>query len=362
MIFATLPMLGHYAGLGMYRVPGKDCPMAKKTKITLPDGRVVDGVERQGRARGSVKDAGPPRVVPEISESRTPPQPPTLAMPEAPRQSDAVTIATYDGVKAVQSVLIHCGLLDPPADGGYGPVTKWALARFAERMGIALKDTITPELAIALQKAEPLPLTPGEDLAGKLIKAMLRNNYWIARYPDCVNIAYIEGINPDGSLNDNRNNVFNDLRVVFSIQNDGIPVLLGSWEATTEPSRRWTLKPMDPHGAFHIKFGQYKAWIRGWHHTHEALVQAGEIEGYRDPHKTFRRDFNYPVSGADFGVNQHWGYDLPHDDMGNSSAGCLVGRTTEGHRKFISLVLGDPRYCANSAYRFVTAILPAGDL
>jgi hypothetical protein len=30
--------------------------------------------------------------------------------------------------------------------------------------------------------------------------------------------------------------------------------------------------------------------------------------------------------------------------------------------KFMPLVLGDPRYRANSAYRFVTAILPAADL
>ena len=92
------------------------------------------------------------------------------------------------------------------------------------------------------------------------------------------------------------------------------------------------------------------------HHTHEALIQAGEIEGYRDAHKTFNRDFNYPVHGSDFGVHQHWGYDLPHDDMGNSSAGCLVGCLTQGHREFMSIVLKDPRYKENPTYHFMTAI------
>jgi hypothetical protein len=29
-------------------------------------------------------------------------------------------------------------------------------------------------------------------------------------------------------------------------------------------------------------------WIKGWYHTHEALLQVGEIKGYRDPHKTFK--------------------------------------------------------------------------
>lgn len=221
---------------------------------------------------------------------------------------------------------------------------------------------LNPKLSAALREAEPLPLRPGDDFAGKLVMAMQRNNYWIARHPDCMNIAYVEGIDPDGSANDNRNNVFNDLRVVFQIRHDGVPVVREMWEATTEPSRRWTVQPMNPGGAFHIKFGQYKSWIRGWHHQHEALVQAGEIEGFRDPHKTFKRDFNYPVRGSEFGVNQHWGYDLPHNDMGNSSAGCLVGRSTDGHRAFMSLVLDDPRYRANPAYRFMTAILPAGDL
>ena len=66
-----------------------------------------------------------------------------------------------------------------------------------------------------------------------------------------------------GSINDNRNNVFNDLRLVFRVKKNGEPVIVGKWEATTEPSRKWTLTPMNPGGAFHIKFGQYKAWIHG---------------------------------------------------------------------------------------------------
>jgi hypothetical protein len=37
----------------------------------------------------------------------------------------------------------------------------------------------------------------GEDLAGMSVKAMLRNNHWIARHRDCVNIAFIGDINPD---------------------------------------------------------------------------------------------------------------------------------------------------------------------
>ncbi len=326
----------------------------------LKDEQILYGLQL-GRAKGSEEDAGePPAVI--VTENRTPLEAPAPAVPPVPEDAGALTLETREGVQAVQSVLIHCGYLDPPADGGFGPVTKWALTEFAQRASVQFKGQITDKLKAVLLQAQPLPLAPGNDLAGKIVRAMQNNKYWVARHSDCSNIVYIEGMDPDGSINDNRNNVFNDLRLVLRVKENGVPAIVGKWVATTEPSRKWTLTPMNPGGAFHIKFGQYKAWIRGWYHTHEALLQAGEIEGYRDPDKTFKRDFRYPVRGAEFGVHHHWGYDLPHDDMGNSSAGCLVGRSTDGHREFMSTVLRDPRYKANQTYRFMAAIMPAGDL
>lgn len=329
----------------------------------LSDEQILYGL-RLGRAGGDISKAGPSPTVNQNAEARTEPNAPSPLMQATSQRVSAssLTLDTREGVMAIQQQLINAGYLDPPADGAYGPVTKWALNRLLERAGISGTSAITTEVADALRNAQPLPLASGDDLAGKIVKAMQRNNYWIARDPACVNIVYVEGMNPDGTINDNRNNVFNDLRIVFNIESSGRPAIKGMWEATTEPSRKWTLEPMNPGGAFHIKFGQYKAWIKGWYHTHDALIQTGEIEGYRDPNKTFRRDLNYPVRGADFGVHQHWGYDLPHDDMGNSSAGCLVGRSTAGHKEFMSIVLQDPRYVANPTYRFITAVLPAGDL
>lgn len=314
-----------------------------------------------GHAKGLVGDAGP---VPDLAmslETTVLPAPaqPVAAMTRAP---GALTLNSVAGVQAIQTALTRSGYLDPPADGGFGPVTRWALESFAKHNDIPYDGTFTPVLGEALHAGDELPLYPGDDLAGRITRAMLRNGYWIARHPECVTIVYVEGLDPDGEANDNRNNVFNDLRTTIRVREDGVPEIVGMWEATTEPSRKWTRTPMDPDGAFHIKFGQYKAWTKGWYHTHEALRQTGEIEGYRDPHKTFKRDLNYPVKGSEFGVHHHWGYDLPHGDMGSSSAGCLVGRSTSGHREFLSIVLRDPRYLANSNYRFMAAILPAGDL
>jgi peptidoglycan hydrolase-like protein with peptidoglycan-binding domain len=287
--------------------------------------------------------------------------------PAAPRQPTAFSLATADDVRAVQAVLAECGYLDPPPDGGFGPVSKWALAEFCKRAGVACTlDTITPIMSGALNAAKPLPLNPGNDprsepgagLAGRIIRAMQANGYWIARHPDCLNIVYVEGMDPDGTPNANRPNEFNDLRTVIRVGADGVPKIIGKWEATTEPSRRWTRDPMNPAGAARIKFGQYKAWALGTHHTHEALVQVAPITVCRDANKDYKRDGDKEDTGL-FGVNQHWGYDLPRNDLGTSSAGCLVGRSTAGHREFMGIVKGDARFRVNPAYRFITTVMPA---
>ncbi|MGR9319816.1 hypothetical protein ACU8LZ_25655 (plasmid) [Rhizobium leguminosarum] len=140
-------------------------------------------------------------------------------------------------------------------------MSKWALGQFASRSDLTFKTALTADLVTALHNAAPLPLFPRNDLAGRIVVAMQRNGYWIARHPDCFNIVYIEGMDPDGTPTDNRNNVFNDLRIVFNVQASVVPKIVGLWEGTTEPSRKWTLEPMNPDGAFHIKFGQYKAWV-----------------------------------------------------------------------------------------------------
>jgi hypothetical protein len=78
----------------------------------------------------------------------------------------------------------------------------------------------------------------------------------------------------------------------------------------------------------------------------------------RDLNKDFKREGDGRDTGL-FGINQHWGYDLPANDLGRSSAGCLVGRTREGHRAFMRLIKTDPRYQSDPAFRFSTTILPA---
>jgi hypothetical protein len=294
------------------------------------------------------------------------PHPPATSLQPAEPARPATPARVPASPREVQDLLVALGLLDPPADGVLGPVSRWALDEACRSVGQHVPAEMTPAVCAALASARPLPLSPGAGprsgpgagLTGAIVRAMQARGHWIARHPDCLNIVYVEGMNVDGTRNDNAPNAFNDLRCLIRVVG-GVPVMAGAWQATTEPSRRWTERPMNPRGAARIAFGQYKAWAVGMHHDHEALVQVADIAVFRDANKDYRRDGDRTDVGL-FGVNQHWGYDLPANDLGNSSAGCLVGRSTAGHREFMRLIRSDRRYLvSNGAYRFLTTVLPA---
>lgn len=271
----------------------------------------------------------------------------------------------------VQTRLAAIGVLDPPADGAFGPVSHWALAQVLKRLGVtgtpALDRWLAQALVDAAASSTLYPLNTPATLAGRLVKAMLAAKQWVARHPDCVNVVYVEGMDADGTVNDDAPNVFNDLRLVLRVNRAGNPQIVASWDATSEPGRYYaSVEKVDPRGAARIAFGQYKAWSVGTHRAgtptaHEALVQTAPISVFRDMNEDFERQGDLEVEGL-FGINQHWGYDLPKSDIGRASAGCLVGRTKTGHREFMALCKADPRYVANNGYRFMTAVMPAADV
>jgi hypothetical protein len=284
----------------------------------------------------------------------------------------AVPLALIGGDRAlataIQDRLTAHGLLDPPADGSFGPVSLWGIGQFLRKVGTPGKTVIDAEAAAALLGEEPaFPLRTPDSLAGRLATAMHKAGHWLCRHPDCVNLVYVEGMDEDGTPNVDAPNVFNDLRVVLRVNRAGTPVVEEIWEATTEPGRYYTLiQPLDPRGAARIAFGQYKAWSVGTHMAgrpsgHEALVQTAPIRVFRDLNRDFERTGDQVFAGL-FGVNQHWGFDLPKSDIGRASAGCLVGRTKAGHRAFMALCRADPRYTASNSYRFLTSVLPAASV
>ena len=284
---------------------------------------------------------------------------------------------TTDGIASdqelatqIQILLVNLELLDPPADGKFGPISTAALQDFQTLMDCNEPGYIGAVTAKKLIEAKTEDLSApelnlGDDLASLIVRYMLDKDYKIFQGEKRYNIVYIEGMNVDGSLNNDTPNYFNDRRMVLQIL-DGTPAIIGNWEATTEPGRHYTVvRPMNPKGAARVKFGQYKAWRIGIHGTsepHEALVQVG---GVISVHRDFNKDFKRTKDKIDtgyFGINQHHGYDLPHNNVYYASAGCLVGRTRRGHQQFMSLIKQDRRYQLNREYTFYGTIIPGDDL
>lgn len=235
-------------------------------------------------------------------------------------------------------------------------------ALFEAGLAVASAATSTPETPPIGGIFTPSPAGQTPMLAERLVAAMERRGCRIDRGPCEVNIVYVEGMDVDGRPNANRPNGFDDARIVIVFR-DGAPVIVGAWEATTEPGKQYTEAPVNQAGAAHIVLGQQTAWQVGIHHpgkasAHEALVQRGVLTVTRDADRDGRRGADKTDTGDDFGINQHWGYDYPRNDIKGASAGCLVGRTTAGHREFMAIVKSDPRWVADHAFMFSTTVLP----
>lgn len=199
------------------------------------------------------------------------------------------------------------------------------------------------------------------NLASRIVEYIQTQGYQIFTNPQEYNIVYIEGMNPDGTLNDDAPNEFNDLRMVIEFIGD-IPKIVNCWKATTEPGTFYTHHPMNPKGAARIAFGQYEAWRVGIHgnvETHEALVQVAPVTVHRDFNRDLKRTGDKIEKGL-FGINQHWGYNYPITNISKASAGCLVGRTRDGHKEFMRIIKQDKRYLEDKNFVFTTTII-AGD-
>ncbi len=273
--------------------------------------------------------------------------------------------------REVQQRLADVGLVDPPPDGVFGPVSHWGIGELLRKLRLERRTWLDADLAQRLldpQLSQLFPLKVTATLAGRIVAAMQRKGYWICRHPDCINIVYVEGMDPDGTPNIDAPNVFNDARFVLRVRPGGIPEIIGAWDATTEPGAYYTAREhwLDPHGPARIAFGQYKAWTVGTHmrgkpQAHEALVQVAPLVVHRDFNQDFERTGDTQFTNA-IGINQHWGFDQNRENVAAASAGCLVGRTRAGHREFMQMVKADPRYQVNHGYRFLTTVVPAAQV
>jgi hypothetical protein len=267
-------------------------------------------------------------------------------------------------VAEVQAQLAHHGLLDPPADGLLGSCSQWALGAFCHGASLPFAGTLTPAAAAALlQDAPVLPLRPDGSLAGRIAAALAARGDWLCRHPDCVNIVYVEGMNELGRKIPRRPDAFDDLRLLLRIGAGGRPEIAGAWGATTASGRPAVEGPAEPQGAPRLTLGTHRGWVLGrtaigTELEQEALVQVLPLAVTRDANRDFRRAGDAGERGL-FLIDQHGGLDAPRERVGGVGAGCLVGRSQDGHRRFMELLRQDARWRANAAHLFATSILAA---
>ena len=310
-------------------------------------------------------------------------------------QDVSVTDLTLSANRAcavdLQSRLCNLGILDPIiggdidkpfgtvslADGRVGINTRNAVFVFYQIAGLTFienflsKEMISTLLAASSDTFLPVKFNnePADDIQTRLAKRVLRymrkKNYWIARAPNMCNIVYVEGLDGDGKVNEDRANEWNDRRMVIQIAPGGQPTMLANDLATTEPGRIYTLSPLNPKGAARIAFGQYKAWVDGMHKGNQpALIQRGKVRVHRDINRDGSRSTNDPVDIGDaFGINQHsTAPDYTPEFVDKFSAGCLVGCRMRWHLSFMQIVRQDIRYQMNKSYMFITTIISGDDL
>lgn len=282
-----------------------------------------------------------------------------VALGELNFPDDEAIARDRDLARSVQERLGNFWLLDEP-DGLWGDKSSAALVRFKHFRGLDQIPGITSEIAKELINTNPKDLIKGYKLNGDLATRVLMfysdRSFKVATGKDECNIFYLEGMNRDGSLNNNDRFRWNDRRCIMKIV-DGVPKITGNWLATSDPGEYYWNNPMNPNGCANVrKNAQYKAWITGYHYDQYSLVQAGEITVLRG-----RRE--QPYTDSNFGINQHsvakgLSY-KPGDAIGKWSAGCSVGADREEHDKeFMPQVDNDPREKANrGTYLHYTAFI-----
>jgi lysozyme family protein len=222
-----------------------------------------------------------------------------------------------------------------------------------------LDPTIPGSMVVAITPIEPPKPVPApgslelHDLGHRIRRTMLVLSYpWF----DDQNVVSVEGMDPDGTPNNNRPNAFDDIKMVV----DGSGKIIGGpWEATTQPGVYWTEHPMADGGAFIIAKGPQCCWELGdYHGPAWRQKENSVIYGTRDPNATYKRQ-GPPVKHGYIGVHHHRGYDLPRANISNAAAGCQVIRLNEKQLEFVNLTKQSARFMKDG---LTATVLEAKDI
>lgn len=232
-------------------------------------------------------------------------------------------------VRGLQQLLSRHGLDTGGVDGILGPATLQAWSSFKKSRYLAFPDRIGPA-SISLLLSDPIaqPMS-SNGLADRIYQCCKQRGYPLDRRLGATNIIGLEGINPDGTPNDDAFDRWNDTIAVLTFEKDA-PRLMGAWLGTTEPGRSATYAPPNPNGVARMDTGYHKAlWGKGKHRGYDALVQIGAARIVRDRNKNGSRDDKVTIERGN-GLNLHttkttgWKGAATLSSIGPWSAGCTV--------------------------------------
>lgn len=208
-------------------------------------------------------------------------------------------------------------------------------------------------------------------ITAKTIAAFCAHNYEpLFSGENELSIVYIEGMNPSFTLNSDRPDKWNDLRLIMKYS-EGAHKIIFCAIATTEPGIASTISTEAAKlgGVARIKFGFHKSrWIHGFHNysrlktRHPALLQVRNepVMVHRDADRNGIRPGDMVLPA--WGINQHGVLGTATDVVGKHSAGCLVGRDWNLHLDFLEILKSDPRYIANHQFAYSTWVIPGDKL
>jgi peptidoglycan hydrolase-like protein with peptidoglycan-binding domain len=190
-----------------------------------------------------------------------------------------------------------------------------------------------------------------DPLAQKIVKICDERKYPLLRNGE-INIVGLEGVNVDGTPNNDAPNHWNDAIGILSFVN-GAPTLLCIYQGTTEPGHFYTVNPLNRNGAARLQLGHHKRlWVVGRHRGYEALAQAGSVTLVRDKNRNHMRDDVVTVESGN-GINLHGtSPNFIPNLVDRFSAGCVVIRRWREFQQFMKLVKQSKQYRENRAYRF----------
>lgn len=205
-----------------------------------------------------------------------------------------------------------------------------------------------------------------QELINKLFTVAKNKNYSIflanKEYPINLNLWGIRSSDSDTKR-------YNDILILFYQTNDianrdcefkGKAFKMFIYEATTDPSDFYLLKPMNNKGTAIVVPNQYKGlWKIGLHKgKYKALVQATKINVFRDNNKDdiadvmsshftssplYRGNEINPKLHIDtgyFGINCHHAGNIISDFIGLYSAGCQVMKNTKLYNnEFLPIII-----------------------